>query len=118
MVGAAGDETKQFAGMAIGVVSNEDRSDQRDIRQMCSAQIGIVEDDNIARLKRGKSLDGGAHGGRHGPQMDRNMLGLGNQASLRIETGTGIVLALLNIGRIRRSAASRPSLRQPRRKDV
>ncbi len=55
----------------------KDRGHQRNIWQMVAALVGVVDDDDVARSEWCAVLDGGLHGGGHGPQMDGNVGGLG-----------------------------------------
>ncbi len=98
MMGAAGDEAKELALAPIGVIANENRRDHSDIRQVRAAQIGIVEQDHIARRELAKTLKRGSHRGGHGAQVHGDMRGLRDQTSLGVKAGTRIVFALFDVG--------------------
>ncbi len=87
--------------------TGEHGSDQRDIRQMGAAQVGIVENDLIPCLPA-EAIDDIPHGIGHAAQMHRNMGRLGTEFSPGIEYGAGIVQAVTDIGRKSRIAQHRP----------
>ncbi len=85
----------------------KDRSDQGDIRQVCSAFEGIVEHDHITSCHLDRFYCR-RHGQRHRPQMNRYVRSLGDHASLAIEDSTGKIPAFLDIWRERRAVKRYP----------
>ena len=77
---------------------NKDRSDDSDIGQMSTSQIGVVENQNIIGMPV-KLLDNVRHGIGHTAQMDRNMSGLCAKQPTTIKQGAGKIEAILDIGR-------------------
>src|SRR6266436_8227140 len=65
-----------------------------------------------------EAFDGGPHGCLHGSEMHRDMSGLRNQAPLSVKASTGVVLALLDIGRIGRAPKRDAHLLCGRSKEV
>ena len=72
---------------------------QRDVGEMRPADEGIVDDNDIARIQRADRSDGWADGLQHGAQMNRHMLGLGDQLGFGVEYGARGIHALLDVGR-------------------
>src|SRR6266513_4138703 len=76
-----------------------DRADQRDVREVRSAGVGIIEDEDLPGPGRGREP---AHGGdrlRHGAEMDRNVGRLGRHRAVHVEQRRRTVAALPDVGR-------------------
>ena len=71
--------------------------DDRDVRQVRAARVRVVEDVELPRLRilgaNGRDRLG------HGPEVHRDVLGLGDHASLRVEERGRAVAPLLDVGR-------------------
>src|SRR2546429_7022293 len=65
-----------------------------------------------------EAFDGGLHRCWHGSEMHRDMSGLRNQAPLSIKAGAGVVLALLDIGRVGRAPKRDTHLLRGRSKEM
>ena len=64
---------------------------------MSAAEVGVVEDDDVAGAE-GRQGEGGLDGGGHGAEVDGDVGGLGDQLALGVEEGAGEVAALLDVG--------------------
>ena len=100
-------------GRLVAVIV-EHRDDHRDVGQMGSAAIGVVEDicvaaPDAAPVRRLASrLDDRPDALAHRSQMHRDMRGVGDQRARRVEQGAGKIEPLLDIdrscGRLQRDA--------------
>ena len=73
--------------------------DQGDVGQVGTAEVGVVEDDDVAgREAVGEGLEGSLHGCRHRAEVDRLVSGLGDHFGGGVEQRAGEVLALLHVG--------------------
>ena len=87
------DELLAVVGVDVG------GGDEGDVGQVGAAEIGVVEDDDVAGPEAvGESLEGSLDGCRHRAQVDRLVRGLGDHFGGGIEEGAGEVLALLHVG--------------------
>ena len=95
MVGARGDPAPHLRRLA-----NEYRRHGGDVREMGAAEIGIVDDDDVAWGGRALviELDGRLHRHGHGAQVDGHMGCLRNHAAVVVEDGAGMVAPLLDVG--------------------
>ena len=92
MVGAVGDVAGELA------VGRVDRRHERDVGQVRPAEVGVVEDGDVARPEG----QGAHHGGdrrRHRSEVDGQMGGLRREAPRGVEDGAGVVPALLDVRR-------------------
>src|SRR5688572_6535738 len=71
---------------------------------MRAAEVGVVEDDDVAGGEGGAVVEGGADRGRHSAEVDGNVRGLGEEAAIAGEEGAGVIEALLDVRRIGRAA--------------
>ena len=81
----------------------EDGGDHGDVGEVGAAEVGVVEDDDVAGLEWGEGHRGGDALG-HGAEVDGDMRGLGDEAAVGVEDGAGVVAALLDVGRVRGAA--------------
>jgi hypothetical protein len=93
MMSPVGDEAGRTAATFY-----EDGRNQGDVRKVGPAAERVVKEDGIAGFKV-DSLNGALDRKRHGPEMDGQVIPLGNGASIPIEHGAGEILPLLDIGR-------------------
>ena len=87
----------------------EDGRDHRHVGQVRAAEIGVVQDRDVARGPGGERLHR-AHRLRHRAEVHRDMGGLRQQSALGVEDRAGVVLALLDVGRERGVAQRRAHL--------
>ncbi len=92
-MGTVGGERERAA-----LSAEEDRSDQRQVRQMRAAGKRIVDRGDVAWAKL-EPFDRGAHGKRSGAEMDRDMGGLRDQFAAAVEQRTREIVALLDVRR-------------------
>ena len=104
VVGAVGREKGRAP-----VIANENGRHQRNVRQMGAAAVGIVHQHTVAG-RHVHVFDGVQHGHRHGAQVHRNVLRLGDHAALTVEQRARKILSLLDVGRKRRAAQRHPHL--------
>ena len=90
-------------------VSNEDRRDQRHVRQVGTAQVGIVDYQHVARSPLCIPYQSG-HGPGHAAKVNRNVGSLRTQLASGIENGAGKVQAILDISRESGALQYRPHL--------
>src|SRR5215208_1981705 len=72
-----------------------DRGDERYVRQVGPAGVGVVYGEDVARL--GLAVHYGRDGLWHRAEVDRDVLGLGDHAALRVEERRRAVASLLDI---------------------
>ncbi|MNL30558.1 hypothetical protein D3C87_1523010 [compost metagenome] len=77
----------------------ENGSYQRDVGQMRAGNERVVDDDDIAFLKRWQLCKCRRNGPQHGTKMHRYVLGLRDQLRIRVEDCAGCVHAFFNVGR-------------------
>ena len=66
---------------------------------MGAAEVGVVEDDDVAGLEAfGEGMEGGLYGGGHCAEVYGLVGGLGDHFGGGVEEGAGEVLALFHIG--------------------
>ena len=81
--------------------AGEDRPDERHIGQVRPAMVGVVQDHLIAFPQRPREImEDGLDRGRHGTQVDRDVLRLGQHPTGFIEQRATRVHALLDVGRV------------------
>ena len=86
---AAGTQTtdvrvvRPHGGEGNDLAIDADGLDHREVRQVRAASVWIVEQEHVARLRRASHH--GAHGLRHGAEVHRNVRGLGDHSSPRVE---------------------------------
>ena len=83
---------------SVAAVAGEDGGDKGDVGQMGAAEVGVVEDDDIAGVE-GEAAEGGLYGGGHGAKVHGDVSGLGHHLTLGVEQGAGEVEPLLHVGR-------------------
>jgi len=81
-------------------VLDEDGADQRHVRQVGPAPIGVVQEDDVVGFEVRKGLQGGPDRQGHRPEVDRDVGGLGDEAAVGIEDGAGEVPPLLDVRRV------------------
>ena len=79
------------------VRGGEDGGDEGDVVEVGAAEVGVVEDDDVARGEV-EALEGGGDGGGHGAEVDGDVGGLGDHVAVGVKEGAGEVLALLDVG--------------------
>ena len=77
------------------------RRDQRDVGEVRSARVGVVEDPHVAGLWR--PLQHGGNRVRHRAEVHGNVLGLRDHPSALVEDRRRAVAALLDVRRERRA---------------
>ena len=92
VVGAAGGVADESA-LAV------DGGNQRDVRQMRSAGVGIVDDGDVGFGQGAEVFEHRLHAGGHGTQMHRDMRRLGQQPAGGVEESAGKIPPLLDVGR-------------------
>src|SRR3972149_12059515 len=68
---------------------------------MASAEEGVVQGDDVAGQPASHMPPDRSNGLGHGAQMDRDVGGLGEQTASRVEYRARMILALLDVGRVR-----------------
>ena len=74
------------------------RHHQRDVGQVGTAPEGVIEHHHVAWFQR-KSLDRRLHRHGNGPKVYRHVISHCNHFACRIKNRTGVITALLDIGR-------------------
>ena len=82
---------------AQGERIGEDGGDEGDVVEVGAAEVGVVEDDDVAGGEV-EALEGGGDGGGHGAEVDGDVGGLGDHVAVGVKEGAGVVLALLDVG--------------------
>ena len=77
--------------------SQEDWGDHCDVGEVGAAEVGVVEDDDVARAE-GREGEDGFDGGGHGAEMDGDVGGLGDETAAGVKDGAGVIAALLDVG--------------------
>ncbi len=77
-------------------VVDKHRKHQRDIGKMRSPSVRIIQNDHIAAPER-QRFHCRFHRHRHGTEMHRHMVAHGNDPSLCIKNGAGVIAALNNV---------------------
>ena len=107
VVGAGGDEAdpevRRYEASASGRANHEDGRDHGDVGEVGAAEVGVVEDDDVAGRERGERHRG-LDGRGHGAEVDGDVGGLGDEAAAAVEDGAGVVAPLLDVGRVRGAA--------------
>ncbi len=93
MVGAIGEEEAR-----LGIAFEKDRGDGGDIRKMCAAAKGIVDDGDIAGLKIDGLADV-ADGFGHGTEVNGHVIAHGGGFPGGVVDGAGVVAAFLDVDR-------------------
>jgi hypothetical protein len=83
-------------GVAEHVAAGGHRRDERDVGQVGAAGERVVDGEDVARL--GVAGDHGRDRLGHGPEMDRDVLGLRDHLPVGVEQGGRAVAPLLDVG--------------------
>jgi len=84
--------------VAVLWLVQEDGGDEGDVGQVGAAEVGIVEDDDIAGLPVVEYGEGGGDAVGHGAEVGGDVGGLGDEAPGAVEEGAGEVEALFYVG--------------------
>ena len=79
----------------------EGRRDHVDVGQMAAAEVGVVVDEHIARLERGRRLDHRLDRQRHRAEMDRQVRSLRHHLAAHVEEPARVVAGHLEQRRVR-----------------
>ena len=101
MVRAARREAEELAPFEHG-------ADQRDVRQVGAAAVGVVEDPEVAVVVL--LADDRGDGVRHRAEVHRDVLGLHDELAARVEERRRAVVALGDVGRVGRADQDRAHL--------
>ena len=77
---------------------DEHGQDQRDVRQVCTAGVRVVQDGDVA-FPKVELADRRIYGQRHGAEVDRHMIAHGDHPLVPVKERAGVVAPLLDIGR-------------------
>lgn len=72
--------------------------------------VRVVDDDDVAGGEGGAVGDGGLDGGGHGPQVDGDMGGLGQQTAVAQKHGTAKIEPLFDVGAVGGALQRHPHL--------
>ncbi len=97
-------------GISLQLALPEKRCNQGDIRQMRSSPVRIVHNDLIPGTQFGEVNRNGLHSRWHGPEVYRDVLGLGNETTSGIKQCTAFIQTLLDIRRKSGPPEIRPHL--------
>src|SRR5690349_17953095 len=92
-------------GSRLSFIAIEDRNDDRDVWEMGSTAIGIVQDIGVAAPDSAPvaciaaAIDDGANALAHRSEVDRDVRRIGDQRTARVENGAAEVEALLDVDR-------------------
>ena len=100
MVSPVGDEADQLTLF-------KHRGDQGHIGQVGPPQVGVVDDQHVARRPVSRP-DQFLHGIRHAAEMHRDMRRLSAESAVRVEHGAGEIQPVLDVGGKRGLAQNRP----------
>ena len=78
----------------------EGRGDDVHVGQVAPAEVGIVVDEDVARLEAAPGLDHRLHGQRHGAQVNGQIRSLGHHLAVDVEEPAGVVAGHLEDGRV------------------
>ena len=101
----AGGEEHQFPGRFL-----VDRCDDRDVRKVRSTAIGVIRNEDIARLQCWIVLNDATNRLTHGAEMDGNVWCIHNQFTLGREDATGKIQTFLDVRRQARLLQRDPHL--------
>ena len=92
-------------GEGVELAFPEDRADQLHVRQVVAADLGQIDDPDIARLHAvgGDPLEEFAHGEAEHAEMNRDVRPLCDEEAFRVRQGGGMVAGLAQQGRTRRA---------------
>ncbi len=102
MMSTVGDKSEQLS-------VDKQRCDHGDVRQVSTAEEGIVNHHHVA-VSPAQTTDDIAHGIGHTAEVNRNMRRLGTELAPGIEDRAGEIETVLDVGREGGAAQHRPHL--------
>ena len=85
------------------VVGIEDRRDHREIRKMGTAEPGVIDDGDVARMQF-QSRPHRSHAVAEGSKVHRHMGCVDDQSAIRVDNPTGVIETFLHVHAEGRSA--------------